>query len=126
MYGAECLQVDLKALGFDEVQIRAIDENTKYVILSQFEIQSGRFVGQIVDIGFLANPDYPNSVSSSLHVRSNPHLFDYQNEPSVRNIIQSPLGDEWRYWSLNFAEHWDVTLGARRLLSLVNEVFNRA
>ena len=125
MYGPERLQVDLKALGFETETIR-IDNNIVYILISKFQIQSGRFAGRIVDIGFQATPDYPQSVSSAMHVRSQPHLFDCENIAGVRNIIQSALGEAWRYWSLAFSSNWDSSIGTRRLVSLVNEVFNRA
>lgn len=127
MYGAERLQDDLKALGFEKVHIVQGADSNNYVIILDFEISSGCFQGRVVDIGFLAPPDYPNSVASSINLRSNPHLFDYhQSLPNVRNIIQSQLGSEWRYWSYNFAQHWNGEIGTRRLMSLVQGVFDAA
>jgi hypothetical protein len=125
MYGAERFQLDWQGLGFSETYISEPNLGNKFVIIPQFAVLTGPFCGRIIDIGFPALPDYPNSIGSSLHVRSTPHLLDYQNIASVRNIIPSPLGEDWRYWSLNFAQHWDSNLGVRRLLSLVNEVFSR-
>ena len=78
----------------------------------------------MIDLGLLATPDYPRTVGSSIHVRAAPQLFDYGSVPGVRNVIESGLGSEWRYWSHNFG--WTGERSTRRLISQVNTIFANA
>src|SRR5262249_51063991 len=69
-------------------------------------------------------PDYPRTVGSSIHVRAAPQLFEYGSVPGVRNVIESGLGLEWRYWSHNFG--WTGERSTRRLISQINTIFANA
>ena len=73
-----------------------------------------------------APPDYPRSAGASIHVRADPQLLEYENVPNVRNIIQSPLGPGWRYWSHNFIWAGERERSAARLLAQINAIFERA
>jgi hypothetical protein len=124
IYGPPRLRDELEGLGFVAEPIRAGDLD--FVILRDFEIQVGRFTGRVIDLGLPATPDFPRSVGSSIHVRCNPQLLEYQNVPNVLNIIQSALGPEWRYWSFNFNWRGERDRSAARLLYHINAVFERA
>jgi hypothetical protein len=64
-------------------------------------------------------------VASAIHVRANPQLLDNGDSvPGKRNITNSALGAEWRYWSHNLG--WADPKTARRLISKVNKVFRDA
>ncbi len=123
MYGPERLVSDLRDLGYDVELVTAKDGN-KFAVIHNYEVLLGRFAGRIIDLGIPATADFPRTVGSSIHVKAKPQLFEKQNVPGVRNIMESPLGDEWRYWSKNFG--WAGEHSARRLLSQINEVFKNA
>lgn len=122
-FGPERLIKELRALGFP-AEIRMAG-GAQFVIVLEFEVSCGRFAGGVVGLGIPTPSDFPRTVGSAIHVRSEPPLLDYQDtHPGVRNIIQSPLGPDWRYWSHNF--QWrGQDRGARRLLSQIHGIFRR-
>lgn len=122
-FGAERLIEELRALGFAAEDRMA--GGARFAVVPEFEVPCGRFAGQVVGLGIPAPSDFPRTVGSAVHVRSEPPLLDYRDtQPGVRNIIQSPLGTEWRYWSHNF--QWrGQDRGARRLLSQIHGIFRR-
>lgn len=121
MYGPERLEQELRNLGYVVEQKTA--EGQSFAVIKDFEIPAGRFQGSVIELGIPAPPNYPQAVGASIHVKANPQLLDYKDTvPGVRNIIPSPLGADWRYWSLNFGQGDHTT---RRLLSQINGVFSR-
>lgn len=124
MYGPECFIRDLTSLGYQPELIQGNDGQT-YAILKEFEIPIGIFSGKVIDLALIALPDYPRRVHSSIHVRANPQLLDKKDTlAGVRNIIDSGLGIEWRYWSYAFKAVPEDT--AKHLMSQINGVFKRA
>lgn len=124
MYGPQRLLQELTELGHPVVEERVA--GNIFLIIPQYEIELGRFLGRVIDLGIQATGDYPRTVASSIHVRATPQLFEKTDSaPKVRNIIDSPLGSDWRYWSLNFG--WTSAGGsARRLLNQIKGVFRDA
>ncbi len=123
-FGPERFINELAALGYEPELITAPDNN-KYAILRGYEVPLGRFAGRKIDLGMLATNDFPISVTSAMHVRATPQLFEKTDTvQNVRNIIDSRLGSEWRYWSINFG--WKKGFSTRRLMSKVNAVFQNA
>lgn len=122
--GADDFYSDLVALGFKCRQVLGSDQQN-YVVIDDYEIELGKFKGEKIQLGLLAPSDYPRRVGASIHVRSSPILYDKQDTlPGVRNILDSPLGEDWRYWSYGFrAEPVDT---ARNLMEQINGVFKRA
>lgn len=124
IYGAERLKSDLEALGFN-VAILNGNDGQPYDVIRGFEVQTGRFVGRIIDLGIMAVANYPQGVASAIQVKADPQLFEKSDsESGVRNIQDSPLGHEWRYWSKNF--NWDGERTTRRLISQINRIFDDA
>jgi hypothetical protein len=124
LFGPQRLLADLEALGFKAEIIRGKDGND-YVVIPTFDVHGGRFTGRNIGLGLLAPANYPQGICSSIHVRANPQLFDYSDSKSgVRNIVKSVLGEEWRYWSINF--NWNGERTTRHLIFQVNGVFDRA
>jgi len=124
MYGAERLLFDLKELGYDAELIVGHDGN-KFGVIRKYEVEIGRFMGRVIDLGIMATQDYPRSVAAAIHVKAEPQLFEKEDTiPNVRNIIDSGLGADWRYWSKNF--NWEVERTTRRLLSQINTIFKDA
>jgi hypothetical protein len=124
MYGPSRLLADLVALGHEAVAVTAPD-GTPFVVIRTFLVPCGRFVDRIIELGLQATPDFPRTVASAIHVRATPQLFERSDTiPNIRNITDSVLGPEWRYWSHNFG--WQEERSARRLMSQVNKVFANA
>ena len=123
MYGIDRLLVDLCELGYEAVRMTASGQ--EFAVIPSFEVPLGRFRGRSLDLGLPAPPNFPQAVGASIHVRAEPQLFDYSDTKSgVRNIIASPLGPEWRYWSHSFG--WTGERTTRRLLSQVHTIFANA
>jgi hypothetical protein len=96
----------------------------EFAIIKDYQIELGRFAGRIIDLGLPALPDYPRMVGQAIHVKSEPLLLDRADSVSgVRNIIKSPLGVEWRYWSFRFNAFPEET--ARHLMIQINGIFKR-
>jgi len=124
MYGLERLVADLRDLGY-EVQEVAAANGQRFAVISQFPVPGGRFTDRVIDLGLQGTLDFPRTVASAVHVRANPQLYDLADTvPNVRNITQSLLGPDWRYWSHNFG--WQGERSARRLMSQVNGIFLNA
>ena len=124
IFGPDRLRADLAAIGFHAERVSAQD-GTPFVVIGGFEVPCGRFVGCVIDLGLQATADYPLTIASAIHVRSDPHLLDTSDTvPGRRNIIESALGPEWRYWSHNLG--WSEPKTGRRLISKVNKVFEDA
>lgn len=123
MYGPSRLLAELLELGQSAELVRAGDLD--FAVVSAYEIRFGRFAGRTIDLGIPAPPDFPRSVGASIQVRADPQLLDYQNIPNRMNIIASPLGQEWRYWSHNFSWSGERNRSAARLLYQINGIFDR-
>jgi hypothetical protein len=122
MFGLAKLLHDLREMDYAVEDIMAGGQ--AFAIIKNYEVATGRFMGRIIDLGIPAPENYPLAVGASIQVKATPQLFDLHDTlQGVRNIIQSPLGNEWRYWSLNFGQGNHST---RRLLSQINGVFDRA
>ena len=123
-FGSERMAEDLRQLGH-VVEIVEDHHQNPFVIIRNFTVELGRFSGREIDLGLPAPPDFPRAVGSSIHVRSSPQLLEpTDNVPNVRNVTQSSLGPEWRYWSKNFG--WTGERSTRTLMSQVNRIFQDA
>lgn len=125
MFGPDRLLSDLQGMGYEVERVTDV-HGMVYVVIRDFEVSLGPFSGRIIDLALLPPPDYPRNVGSSVHVRAAPQLLECHNTiPGRRNILISPLGAEWRYWSRNFG--WGAgEKTTRRLISQINEVFANA
>lgn len=124
MYGPERLIHDLEALGYVVEAVKL--EQANYAVILGYEVPLGVFQGRKIDLGIPATADFPRTVGASIHVKASPQLYDYSDTlPGTRNIIQSNLGPEWRYWSHNFG--WSGTeKSARRLINQIKGIFAHA
>jgi hypothetical protein len=123
-FGIDRLCEDLVVLGFNNEFVEDPQKNV-FVIVQKYSIELGRFAGRVIDLGLMVPPNYPQGICSCIHVRSIPHLLDIKDTvQNVRNITESSLGPEWRYWSRNFG--WAEERSTRRLMSQINEIFLHA
>ena len=74
-FGSERFVGELKTLGYKPELITASDKN-KFVILRDYVIPLGTFNGRTIDLGMLATSDFPISVTSAIHVRADPQLYE--------------------------------------------------
>jgi len=126
MNGPERLIKELLALGHEAELVTATDGN-RFAVISNFVVPLGRFAGREIDLGFLGTADFPISVASSIHVRANPQLYEKTDSvANVRNITDSALGPEWRYWSKNLGWNGNGEKSARHLMTIINGVFENA
>lgn len=124
IYGSERFLKDFEEIGYAAEIVKGAD-GKDYAIFKEFEIEIGKFSGKVIDLGLIIPPDYPRRVHSSIHVKATPQLFEKTDTiPGVRNIIDSGLGLEWRYWSHRFNSIPEDT--AMHLMSQINGVFKRA
>lgn len=124
MHGPERFFEDLTALGLSYHRQATVNGQV-FAIFPDYQVPGGRFAGRVIELGLEAVPSYPQAVAPSIHVHATPQLFDYSDSAAnVRNIIQSPLGAEWRYWSLNFSWAPGRTLGD--LFGQISAVFRHA
>jgi hypothetical protein len=123
-YGIERLVSDLGELGYEVEKMTDADGN-QFAVMPKYMIEIGRFDGRVVSLGIMATADYPRTVASAIHVRANPQPLEKTDTlANVRNITDSKLGPEWRYWSHNF--QWTEERSTRRLVSQINGIFNDA
>jgi len=123
MYGPPRLLAELQGLGYSAEIVPCGDIH--FVAIRDYRIEVGRFAGRTIDLALPATQDFPRTVGSSIHIRADPQLLEYQNIPNVMNIIQSPLGVDWRYWSHNFNWAGECDRSAARLLYKINAIFDR-
>lgn len=119
--GKERLFNDLKNMGF-QVEHVVDSKGRSYVVILEFLIPIGQFLGMTIDLALPVPNDYPRVVGPCIHVRAAPQLLD--NKDTVkgkRNIINSPLGNDWKYWSFRFdVSGVDPT---KDLIAQVNGIF---
>jgi hypothetical protein len=124
IYGSECFINDFTNLGYQPELVKGGDGQI-YAVFKEFEIPIGKFSGKIIDLALIVPSDYPRMVHSSIHVKATPQLFEKTDTLSgFRNIIDSGLGPEWRYWSCAFKAVPEDT--AKHLMSQITGVFKRA
>lgn len=123
-FGPERFMEELKTLGY-KPELTVASDGNQYVILRDYVVPLGKFSGRTIELGMLATSDFPLSVTSAIHVRASPQLYEKTDSiPNTRNITDSKLGPDWRYWSINF--NWKKGYSARRLMSKINTVFQNA
>lgn len=120
-YGVDRLIEDLVALGHERTEKTQGSDGNQFAVIRGFVVPLGRFAGREIDLGLPAPPNYPQGVGSAVHVRATPQLLPDGRVPNVRNVTQSALGPEWRYWSHNFG--WSGERSTRELLAQVNRIF---
>jgi hypothetical protein len=123
-YGPPRLLADLIELGYPAELVES-PKKKPFIVIGGYVVELGKFAGRTIDLGLAATADFPKTVASSIHVRADPQLYEKTDTlAKVRNIIDSELGPEWRYWSKNFG--WTGERSARRLMSQINRIFQDA
>jgi hypothetical protein len=118
----EKFMTDLSALGYVP-ELVTVNQNQHFAILRNFTIELGKFEGRMIDLGLPALTDYPRRVGQAIHVKAEPQLLEKQHIANTLNIIDSPLGDEWRYWSYKLVAYPEGT--AIELMNQISGIFKR-
>lgn len=121
-FGPNRLQSDLKELGYD-VELTQDKNNQFYAVIRDYVVPLGKYAGRKIQLAIPAMPNFPQAVGTSIHIYAEPQLLEKTDSvPNVRNIIDSALGDKWRYWSRNL--NWDKQKKTtRRLMAIIAGVF---
>jgi len=120
-YGKERMINDLVSLGYRVVEHLPAN-NQDYVVIRDYEIEFGRFRGKVIDLGLLAPVDYPRTIGSCLQVKSTPHLLlKEDNAPGKINVLDSPLGAAWKYWSFRLKIYPDDP--TKNIMAQINGIF---
>lgn len=123
LYGIDRFIQDLSELGYSPEKV-VTEDNANYAVIRNFEVPVGRFQGRIIDLGIPVPNDYPRLVGTSIHIKSTPQLLEYTDKiPNVRNIIESKIGQEWRYWSFRLEAFPENT--AKNLIFQIHGIFQR-
>jgi hypothetical protein len=120
-YGPSRLTEDLQNLGYSINSISA-SNGKDFVQIENYKVKTGRFEGRVIDLAIPAPNEYPRTVGPSIHIKSDPVLLDKQDTlHNKRNIIESPLGGQWRYWSFRF--NLNSENPTKDLMSQINGIF---
>lgn len=124
-FGIGRLVSDLRELGFAQAEPLLDPNKIPFGLIRDFEVGAGRFFRRRIDLAIPAPPEYGRLVGSAIHVRSTPHLLDKPDTvPGMRNITDSSLGSDWRYWSHQFIYYPEDT--TKLLMLQINGVFRYA
>jgi hypothetical protein len=119
--GIERLLADLRDLGYSTAE-RVEAGGMPYAVIPDFQIAGGSFDGRIIGLAIPAAADYPRGAPCSIHIKANPVLFA-ATIPNKVNILVSPLGGDWQYWSFRFilATQYPTT----DLMAKINDIFRK-
>ncbi|HYW30164.1 MAG TPA: E2/UBC family protein [Gemmatimonas sp.] len=123
-FGAAHLHAELEELGYAVTMVEAAQQS--FVVITAYVVPAGQFADRVIDLGLPAPPDFPNTVGAAIHVRATPQLHARGHVKDVRNVIDSPLGPEWCYWSHRIPWAGERAGAAARLLAHVASIFERA
>jgi hypothetical protein len=102
------LATELRAMGVD-----ALDSPQGFVTIRGHRIVLGRRAGEAVDVA-LSGLDYPLTPPAGVHIRATWGA----DRP---NVMASPLGSDWRYWSRRLSE-WRGLNSPHSIIAYVNRI----
>jgi hypothetical protein len=120
-FGIERLLADLKGLGYLSVQ-QMTAGGMHFAAIPDFEIEGGAFNGRVVGLAVPAANDYPRSFPCAMHIKAAPVLYA-ASIPGKVNILVSPLGGEWQYWSFRFL--LSTKSPTTDLVAKINDIFRK-
>lgn len=120
MIGIDRFVQDLHYAGFGQTAILEDAAGMKYAVIEDYVIPAGSFSGKAISLAIPVPADYPRSAMASIHIKATPHLVPFAHT-GTRNVIQSPLGGEWQYWSYLFSIRGDNP--TFQIMSKINAIF---
>lgn len=106
----------LKVLGFEPREL------SHQIIVIDYEIPVGINRGKKALLGFPVNDSFPMNCPAGLHFRS---LEDEWYTPT-QNVHNSPLGNEWKYWSRRFPDWNRTDRSVKTFMTHVRNILKRA
>jgi hypothetical protein len=95
----------LRSIGFQPVKL---SDRSDCVVLD-YVVESGKFAGKAMRLGFIVPPDFPNTPPTGPHVSPNIHALCSGGAHPTGGIhqqhavpFQTLVGGEWQYWSRPF------------------------
>lgn len=108
----------LHALGYD---IKEYGDNR---LSFKYEVPIGRFMEQVIMIGFQVNDDFPANPPGGPHVC--PRLLPLQSggEHPSGQIHASQFGDDWEYWSRPYPEWQHTDRSVKSYMAHIRHLFD--
>lgn len=109
----------LKTLGYN-VQFYSESQNK---VFFEWTIPSGRFSGQIIKLGFEANPDFPLNPPHGPHFSPKllPINTDVKEHPD--RVHKSSFGPEWAHWSRPFPDWAESDRSVKQYMRYIEHLF---
>jgi hypothetical protein len=102
--GVEAFSAGLIAIGYEPVFLMGYPDH----ISIRYTVESGKFVGQDVHIGFIVPSDFPVTPPTGPHVSPHIHPLKQDGLHPTGAVHASPFsqatGTAWQYWSRPFVE----------------------
>jgi hypothetical protein len=121
--GVSRLVHDLQESGYPNAYPAKGSDNMDYAVIPGYQIPAGSFAGRVIDLAIPAPTDFPRSLGASIHIKATPQLAEKGQIVNLRNVTDSSLGIEWRYWSFRF--HVRPSNPTDELLTQINEIFRK-
>ena len=91
-----------------------------------YEIPVGRFAGQVIQLGFVVQDDFPlNPPASGPHI--SPHLLPLNNQsqshPEGGIHKSDPFGTDWQYWSRPHKDWQTTDRSAKAYMAFIRRLF---
>jgi len=105
-YGVEVFMDGLRSLGFNPTQL---PNNTSHVVID-YLVESGRFAGKRVKLGFIVPGDFPMNPPSGPHVSPEIHPIKADGDHPAGHVHKQHsaafevTGGGWQYWSRPFPD----------------------
>jgi len=100
--GVEVFLEGLRGLGYKPT---TLPKNPDHVVID-YEVESGRFAGTKLKLGFVVPADFPINPPSGVHLSSLIHPAKSGGDHPTGGVhrdqalpFQQALGGEWQYWS---------------------------
>ena len=109
----------LRALGYQ------VEEQGDNRISFTYEVPLGRFVGQLIRLGFQVNDDFPANPPSGPHVT--PRLLPLKSDgehPDGRIHASPTFGEDWEYWSRPYPEWHRTDRSVKSYMAHIRHLFD--
>jgi hypothetical protein len=90
----------LHQLGFEAEVL----DPAKRRIVFDYQVESGKYAGQVFRIGLEVPVDFPLTPPSGPHVLGRLHPVGQSGAHPTANVSQSDFGPDWQYWSRPFVD----------------------
>jgi hypothetical protein len=116
MKSTEAFRNELLRLGYHPVVMADKPDR----VLLEYEVESGKFQGRKVRLGFVVPGDFPATAPSGPHVRPHFHPVGQPGGHPTGAVHKSDFGDEWQYWSRPYP---DWALSKRTVAAYMSHVW---